>query len=129
MACAWRVHGVCMARTTVTTIRNSAHAPTRVRAWPELDDAYAHASHWLLGEGLVVAPVTTPLAAAAPLSLGHLLWVPPGSWVQRHTGLLLRGPVRLRQSVALDEVPLLHAAGSVVFGQAHMQYVCMVRIK
>ena len=47
---------------------------------------------------MVAAPVTTPLAAEAPLATGHALWVPPGYWVQRHTGMLLRGPTRVRQA-------------------------------
>ena len=41
--------------------------------WPGHDDAYAHASQWVLGEGIVAAPVTSPLAAEAPLALGHPL--------------------------------------------------------
>ena len=81
--------------------------------WPALEAAYEHASHWLLGEGtgIVAAPVTAQMGADGPLAADRPLWVPPGAWVQRHTGLLLNGPRRLRQSLALDEVPPPHARG------------------
>ena len=68
----------------------------------------------LWADGTAGAP--PPLSADAPLARAAL-WVPPGAWVQRHTGLLLRGPAALTQHVAIDEVPMLHATGAVLFGQ------------
>ena len=65
---------------------------------------------------VLVAPVTRRSSADAPLARELPLWVPPGEWVQLHTGATLRGPKRLLQAVSLDEIPVLVEAGSIIFG-------------
>jgi hypothetical protein len=74
-------------------------------------------NEYMLGEGMLVAPVTRKLGSRSPLALDVPLWVPPGIWLQRHSGLAIVGPRRLQQSFALDEIPIFIKAGAVVFGQ------------
>lgn len=83
--------------------------------WPTEDAAFEHAGHFCLGDALVAAPVTRPMAGG--LARGLPLWVPPGQWTLAHSGQLLRGPGRLSLAAALDEMPLLVRAGAVVVGQ------------
>ncbi|KAL1512178.1 hypothetical protein AB1Y20_005444 [Prymnesium parvum] len=85
--------------------------------WPTLEEAFTYSSQFIFGTSdVVVAPVTKPTSADAPLARSIPLWVPPGEWVQLHSGATVRGPASLLQAFALDEIPILVRAGSVLFG-------------
>ena len=84
--------------------------------WPAHDDAYTHPGEYLLGDGVIAAPVTAPFSADAPLAPVKL-WVPPGEWALHATGAAIDGPTSVDLRVALDEIPILVRAGSVLWAQ------------
>ena len=84
--------------------------------WPAHDDAYTHPGEYLLGDGVIAAPVTAPFSADAPLAPVKL-WVPPGEWAIHATGATVDGPTSVDLRVALDEIPILVRAGSVLWAQ------------
>ena len=83
--------------------------------WPWLDDAYADRAEYLVGDGLLAAPVVRPMAEAGVggLSLREV-WLPPGRWTEWDTGAVLDGPAVLRRTCALDETPLYLRADAAV---------------
>lgn len=83
--------------------------------WPRHEAAYEHPTQFTFGRDLVVAPVTEP-GAATDDAVDVELWVPPGQWVERTTGERFRGPRLATVTAALDHVPVLVRAGSVLPG-------------
>ncbi len=81
--------------------------------WPEEAAAYTHMGQYMLGEDLMVAPVTSPADSATGLATVSL-WVPPGDWVEWASGARLRGPAIVERSYLLDEIPLFARAGAVI---------------
>ncbi|MBG0568362.1 DUF5110 domain-containing protein [Actinoplanes sp. NEAU-A11] len=80
-------------------------------SWPELDEAYRHDTQYLLGDSLLVAPVTTPgLSAAVPV------WFPPGIWTDIFTGTTFRGPATRTVAATPDHMPVYARAGGIVAG-------------
>ena len=77
--------------------------------WPEQPEAYNHNSQYLLGDSLLVAPVTTPgLTTTAPV------WFPPGTWTDFFTGATFRGPATRTVGVTPDHMPVYVRAGGIV---------------
>ena len=77
--------------------------------WPEQDEAYKHDTEYLLGDSLLVAPVTTPgLSTTSPV------WFPPGTWTDFFTGETFSGPVTRAVSATPDHLPVYVRAGGVV---------------
>ncbi len=70
-------------------------------AW-ETDDAY------LFGEALLVAPVMQPGATA------RHVYLPPGTWVDFHTGERHRGGRYITAAAPLDHIPLFQRGGYVI---------------
>jgi hypothetical protein len=77
--------------------------------WPGANSAYRFDSEYMLGDELLVAPVTQPGQRAA-----KRVWFPPGEWVDVFTGAVHRGPQTQRMSVPLDRMPVFARAGSIV---------------
>ncbi|GIE91312.1 TIM-barrel domain-containing protein [Actinoplanes regularis] len=79
--------------------------------WPELDEAYRHDTQYLLGDSLLVAPVTKPgLSTTTPV------WFPPGTWTDLFTGTTFRGPATRTVAATPDHMPVYVRAGGVVAG-------------
>ncbi|GMV04496.1 MAG: alpha-xylosidase [Gemmatimonadota bacterium] len=81
--------------------------------WPEEAAAYAHPGQYMLGEDLMVAPVTAPADSASGLA-AVTLWLPPGEWVEWASGAHLRGPAVVERTYLLDEIPVFARAGAVI---------------
>ena len=77
--------------------------------WPALDDAYRYDRQYMLGPGMLVAPV-----AAAGDPARKTVWFPPGTWIDYFTGERYRGPRVERVSVPLERMPVFVRAGAVV---------------
>lgn len=80
--------------------------------WPELEDAYQHPTHYLLGDDLLIAPVTT---AGNPASTS--VWIPPGTWVDYFTGEILTGPATVTRSIPFERYPVFARSGSILVTQ------------
>jgi 1,3-alpha-isomaltosidase len=80
--------------------------------WPDDERIWAYPFEYLLGDDLLVAPVTASAAEStgqpAPQT-GRVAWpvyLPAGDWVDAWTGNDVRGPLELERPVPLDEIPL-----------------------
>ncbi|MDP9348859.1 MAG: glycoside hydrolase family 31 protein, partial [Gemmatimonadota bacterium] len=74
--------------------------PDDVRTWP-VDDQY------LMGEGLLVAPVTAG-------QTGRGVYLPEGAWFDYWSGRRYEGKQRVELSVPLEQIPLFVKAGTLL---------------
>jgi Glycosyl hydrolases family 31 TIM-barrel domain/Glycosyl hydrolase family 31 C-terminal domain/Domain of unknown function (DUF5110)/Starch binding domain/NPCBM-associated, NEW3 domain of alpha-galactosidase/Bacterial Ig-like domain len=77
--------------------------------WPEQDEAYRHNTEYMLGDSLLVAPVTTP-----GLSTTTSAWFPPGTWTDFFTGATFRGPATRTVAATPNRMPVYVRAGGIV---------------
>jgi hypothetical protein len=77
--------------------------------WPEQDEAYRHDTEYLLGDSMLVAPVTTP-----GLSTTTSVWFPPGTWTDFFTGETFQGPATRTVAATPDRMPVYVRAGGIV---------------
>lgn len=94
---------------------DEALAPARplYYEWPDAEAAYVAREQYLLGDQLLVAPILRPADPASGLAPADV-WVPPGEWVERATGELLRGPTWVRLAGDLHAMPQLVRAGGIL---------------
>ena len=77
--------------------------------WPELSEAYQHNTEYLLGDSMLVAPVTTPgLSTTTPV------WFPPGTWTDFFTGTTFTGPATRTVGATPEHMPVFVRAGGIV---------------
>eukprot|EP01063_Lacrimia_lanifica_P029738 TRINITY_DN4590_c0_g1_i3.p1 TRINITY_DN4590_c0_g1~~TRINITY_DN4590_c0_g1_i3.p1 ORF type:complete len:994 (+),score=371.47 TRINITY_DN4590_c0_g1_i3:66-3047(+) len=74
---------------------------------------------YMLGDDILVAPVTTSSGCATagdePCGLAAQdVWVPPGDWIEAHTGKVLTGPKTVHRHFHAEDVPLYVKAGAVI---------------
>lgn len=81
--------------------------------YPDYDAAYRFEGEYLLGDQLLVAPVTKP---RAPVTKS--VWIPPGTWVDWFTGRRYEGPQTISLTVPLARMPVFVRAGGIVPLQA-----------
>lgn len=81
--------------------------------YPCTDAAFAVPNQAMLGEHLLVAPITTPQDPSAKIA-GLAAWLPPGDWFDVFSGRRYRGDRTLTLHRGLAEYPLLARAGSVL---------------
>lgn len=77
--------------------------------YPNSQEAYSYPDEYLLGDDMLVAPVTTPGTVAT-----RTMWFPPGTWIDWFTGTSFRGPVTKTLEMPLDRMPVFVRAGGVV---------------
>ncbi|MCR2817135.1 glycoside hydrolase family 31 protein [Microbacterium jiangjiandongii] len=99
---AWAAH-----RDNVSIVRPLYHDS------PRDGGAYRHPDQYLLGEHLLVVPITAPRERLSQLATASA-WLPEGQWVDLITGLRYRGSREVLLTRALDEYPVLARAGAVV---------------
>jgi alpha-glucosidase (family GH31 glycosyl hydrolase) len=75
-------------------------------AHPGDERAWAASSQYLLGDELLVAPVTEPGVETWPV------YLPAGEWVDAWTGAPHAGAMTLNRPVPLDEIPVYVRAGA-----------------
>ena len=81
--------------------------------YPASDEAYRHPRQYLYGDGLLVAPVTTPDAPGGGAET--TVWFPPGSsWTDYFTGRTYAGGTVRRITTGLDTMPVFLKSGAIV---------------
>ena len=68
---------------------------------------------YLLGEGMIVSPVTKPADAVSKLA-GTEVWLPEGLWTDFFTGLRYQGGRMLTMYRPLENMPVLVRAGTII---------------
>ena len=99
---AWAAH-----RDNVSVVRPIYHDV------PREGGAYRHPDQYLLGEHLLVVPITAPRERLSQLATASA-WLPEGEWVDLITGTRYRGSREVLLTRALEEYPVLARAGAVV---------------
>lgn len=99
---AWNAH-----RDDVSIVRPLYHDV------PQEGGAYRHPDQYLLGENLLVVPITAPRERLTKLATVSA-WLPEGDWVDLITGLRYRGGGEAQLTRSLEEYPALARSGSVI---------------
>jgi alpha-glucosidase (family GH31 glycosyl hydrolase) len=81
--------------------------------YPEQARAYTVPNQYLLGDNLIVAPITTPVDRVSLLA-GVTVWLPEGEWFDLFTGQRYTGGRHLVMRRPLEQIPVLARAGSVI---------------
>ncbi|KAH9396789.1 hypothetical protein TYRP_003087 [Tyrophagus putrescentiae] len=71
--------------------------------YPEEPKAYHIGDQFMLGENILVAPVTVEGQRERPV------FIPPGSWVDQH-GKTFKGPAEVKVLAPLEELPYFKKA-------------------
>ncbi len=77
--------------------------------YPDQPSAYDFPSEYLLGQDMLVAPVTTPGAVTATT-----VWFPPGTWTDWFTGATFTGPSTQTLQVPDNRMPVFVSGGGIV---------------
>jgi alpha-glucosidase (family GH31 glycosyl hydrolase) len=77
--------------------------------WPRMSAAYRADDQYMLGDSLLVAPVSKPGRVVS-----RRVWLPPGDWIDIFTGDRLRGGGNRRVRAPLERMPVFARAGSIV---------------
>jgi alpha-glucosidase (family GH31 glycosyl hydrolase) len=77
--------------------------------WPDAAAAYRFDGQYMLGDELLVAPVTEPGSRAT-----KRVWFPPGRWTDVFTGEVHQGGRSERLRVPLERMPVFARAGAIV---------------
>lgn len=88
--------------------------------WPEADEAYKYHNEYLLGDQLLVMPVTQPMDETLEHAFVQM-WIPPGEWVNWFTGRRYTGPREISFPVGLAEIPLFARAGAIIPAAENLQ--------
>lgn len=107
------------------TLFQQAHASgapvLRPLFWHHQDDPQAYAREWqhqfLVGEHLLVAPVTAPGVAL------QKVYLPAGRWLELDTGEVFEGGRAVTVETPLERLPLFLAEGGILPSREAMQYV------
>ena len=77
--------------------------------YPNQAAAYTNPDEYLMGDNVLVAPVTTPGQVAKTT-----VWFPPGQWTDYFTGATFTGPSTQTLQLPLDREPVFVKAGGIV---------------
>jgi len=80
-----------------------------VLAYPDQPAAAAATDQWLLGDSLLVAPITS-----AGTTASRNVWIPPGAWTDLFTGETVTGPTTVNVTQGLDRAPVWVRGGGIV---------------
>jgi hypothetical protein len=79
----------------------------------------AQDSQYLLGKGILVAPITQTGTARSA-------WIPPGTWINAWTGATTTGPVTITATASQTQMPIFVKRGTIVPLAPDMQYTGQV---
>ncbi len=85
--------------------------------YPEAPEAYAFDREYMLGDQMLVAPITTPGTTGSTS-----VWFPPGSWTDMFTHKTYTGPSTQTISDDLTKMPVFVKAGGILPSQPAMDY-------
>lgn len=85
--------------------------------YPEAPEAYQYDREYMLGDQMLVAPITT-----AGNSASTQVWLPPGTWTDFFTGKTYSGPSVQTITDGLSQMPVFIKAGGIIPMQPYMDY-------
>jgi alpha-glucosidase len=81
--------------------------------WPEEDAAYTSKNEYVFGDQMLAAPVTAAADKVTGLAQEQV-WLPKGDWIEWPTGKHFSGPVTLKRSFSIAQIPVYVKAGAIV---------------
>jgi alpha-glucosidase (family GH31 glycosyl hydrolase) len=78
--------------------------------YPDMPEAYACDTQYMLGDALLAAPIVTPGVGPDRVAT-RTVWLPPGSWCNFFTGEPLDGGRTMTVTAGLTDIPLFVRAG------------------
>jgi alpha-glucosidase (family GH31 glycosyl hydrolase) len=90
--------------------------------WPEADEAYNTPNEFLFGDDVIAAPVTSPMDPATDLATEDI-WLPDGEWIEQSSGRHIVGPVTLKRTFSMEQIPLYTRPGAIIPMQPLMLHV------
>ena len=85
--------------------------------YPEAPEAYQYDREYMLGDQMLVAPITSAGDTASTQ-----VWLPPGTWTDFFTGKIYTGPSVQTITDNLSQMPVFIKAGGIVPMQPYMDY-------
>lgn len=82
-------------------------------AWPELEKSYAEQHEYMFGTEMIVKPIVRAVDKATQMAM-HDVWVPPGTWMEWHSGKVVQGPATVHGWYFLQDIPVFLKAGAIV---------------
>ena len=80
---------------------------------PRRQEAYQVSNEYYFGENLIVNPITQPMRTG--INMGKVrAWLPEGAWIDLFTGMVYQGDRMIDLYRALDSIPVLGKAGSIL---------------
>lgn len=80
---------------------------------PEEECAYSSPAQYMLGDDLLIAPVTAPREEDR-LYVNRKIWLPEGEWIEMPTGTVMEGGRRVTRPYLLSETPVFVKAGAII---------------
>lgn len=80
-------------------------------------NTYDISDQYMLGESMLICPVTTKGAQT------RALYLPEGKWYSHWTGEVYQGKQYLQVVTPLDQMPIFYKAGSIIPTQPDVQYI------
>lgn len=81
--------------------------------WPEADEAYAFKNEYVFGSDMIVDPVVDAGDKITGL-VSESVWIPPGEWIERDTGVHLKGPATVKRRFSIRQIPVYVREGAIV---------------
>gem|GEM_PF-412167 len=79
--------------------------------WPDDEESYSHSGQYMLGDALMVCPVTNP----ASRGHAHLdIYLPEGTWYDYWTLRRYKGGQVITYSCPINRIPLFARAGAII---------------
>ena len=89
--------------------------------WPEAPEAYGAKDEYMFGDSILAAPVTQPVDKDSQLARSSI-WLPDGNWIEWDSGANFEGPVTVKRSFSISQIPLYVKMGSIIPMQPAMSY-------
>ncbi|HTT22103.1 MAG TPA: TIM-barrel domain-containing protein [Candidatus Sulfotelmatobacter sp.] len=89
--------------------------------WPDAPEAYAARNEYMFGDSMLADPITQPVSKDSQLATTSV-WLPPGDWIEWDSGAEFHGPVTVRRSFSLGQIPLYVKAGGIIPMQPSKSY-------
>jgi len=89
--------------------------------WPDAPESYDVKDEYMFGDSMLVAPITLPAVKDSEL-VKRTVWLPEGEWIERDTGVHLKGPISTERTFSFRQIPVYVKVGSIIPMQPPMRY-------
>ncbi len=81
--------------------------------YPNQESAYRFDHQYMFGDDMLVAPVTDSIGTKN-IFKDKEIWLPEGTWIEEHSGTILKGNQIVKRPYLLSEIPVFVKAGAII---------------